>query len=277
MDDLRRELAPVPTAAWDEIDAEARSALEVALAARRLVDFVGPLGWAHSAVSLGRTEALRSGPGGNVQAARRTVLPLIECRVPFTLQRTELDATARGAKDADLEPVTKAAREMALAEDRAVFHGYGAAGITGIVEASADAAMTIAEDYEAYPAQVARAVAQLKAAGVAGPYAIALGPKCYTGLTQTTMKGGYPAMQHVQRLLDGPIVWAPAIDGAVVLSLRGGDFELTVGRDLSIGYAGHDTTGVQFYIEESFTFRVLSGEAAVPLVYGGARRSRSGK
>ncbi len=277
MDDLRRELAPVPSAAWDEIDGEARSALKVALAARRLVDFVGPLGWTHSAVSLGRTEALRNGPGGNVKAALRGVQPLIECRVPFTLQRSELDAIARGAKDADLEPVTKAAREMALAEDRAVFHGYGAGGITGIVEAAAGAALTIAEDYEAYPAQVAKAVAQLKTAGVAGPYAIALGPKCYTGLSQTTMKGGYPAMQHVQRLLDGPIVWAPAIDGAVVLSLRGGDFELTVGRDLSIGYAGHDADTVQFYIEESFTFRVLAGEAAVPLLYGSARRGRTGK
>jgi uncharacterized linocin/CFP29 family protein len=277
MDDLRRELAPIPTAAWDEIDGEARSALKVALAARRLVDFVGPLGWTHSAVSLGRAEALRTGPGGNVKAARRSVQPLIECRVAFTLQRAELDAIARGAKDADLEPVTQAAREMALAEDGAVFHGFGAAGITGIVEASSDAALTIAEDYEAYPAQVAKAVARLKTAGVAGPYAIALGAKCYTGLSQTTMKGGYPVMQHVQRLLDGPIVWAPAIDGAVVLSLRGGDFELTVGRDLSIGYAGHDANSVQLYIEESFTFRVLAAEAAVPLLYNSSRRSRSAK
>lgn len=271
MDDLRREQAPVAKAAWEEIDEEARRALKVALAGRRLVDFDGPLGWTHSAVSLGRAEALREGPGGDVVAARRIVQPLVEFRVPFTLKRSELDAISRGARDVDLEAVTKAARSMALAEDGAIFQGYQAGGITGIVEAAADSALTITEDYEAYPAQVAKAVGQLKAAGVAGPYAIALGPRCYTGLTQTTFRGGYPVIQHVQRLVDGPIVWAPAVDGAVVVSLRGGDFELTVGRDLSVGYDSHGADAVKLYMEESLTFRVLAAEAAVPLLYGASR------
>jgi uncharacterized linocin/CFP29 family protein len=275
MDDLRRELAPIPSAAWDVIDEEARSALKVTLAARKLVDFSGPLGWTHSAVELGRTEPLREAPGDGVSAARRRLQPLIELRAPFTLARAELDAVARGAKDPDLDALTAAARAIAVAEDRAVFQGFGAGGIVGIVEAAGDAALTITEEYEAYPAQVAKAVAVLKSAGVDGPYAIALGPRCYTGLTQTTMKGGYPAIQHVQRLLDGPIVWAPAVNGAVVLSLRGGDFELTVGRDLSIGYLGYTADSVELYIEESLTFRVLAAEAAVPLLYRAARRGNS--
>ena len=103
-----------------------------------------------------------------------------------------------------------------------------------------------------------------------GPYAIALGPRCYTGLTRTTTEAGFPVIQHVERLLDGPVIWAPGVDGAVVLSLRGGDFELTVGRDLSVGYRGHTASTVEFYIEESLTFRMLAEEAAVPLVYGAA-------
>lgn len=281
MDDLRRSLAPIASAAWEAIDEEARNTLTVTLAARKLVDFCGPLGWQCSAVELGRTESLRDGPGGGVTAARRRVQPLLEFRVPFTLSREELDAVARGAKDPDLEPVTAAARAIAMAEDRAVFQGYAAGGITGIGEAAADVALNITEDYEAYPSQVARAITRLKSAGVDGPYAIALGPKCYTGLMQTTARGGYPAIQHVQRLLDGPIVWAPAVDGAVVLSLRGGDFELTVGRDLSIGYAAHTADMVEFYIVESLAFRVLAAEAAIPLVYGrsdraGVRRSKQG-
>jgi uncharacterized linocin/CFP29 family protein len=275
MDDLRRELAPIPSAAWDVIDEEARSALKVTLAARKLVDFSGPHGWTHSAVEVGRTEPLREAPGDGVSAARRRLQPLIELRAPFALARAELDAVARGAKDPNFDALTAAARAIAVAEDRAVFQGFEAGGIVGIVEAAADAALTITEDYEAYPAQVAKAVGLLKSAGVDGPYAIALGPRCYTGLTQTTMKGGYPAIQHVQRLLDGPIVWAPAVNGAVVLSLRGGDFELTVGRDLSIGYLGHTTDSVELYIEESLTFRVLAAEAAVPLLYRAARRGDS--
>jgi uncharacterized linocin/CFP29 family protein len=267
MNHLCRELAPISAEAWAAIDKEAKGTLQLTLAGRKIADFEGPVGWEVSAVSMGRTTPLSQHATDGVAAAVRKVQPLVELRVPFTLARSELNALARGAKDPDLQPITDAARAIALAEDRAVFRGYREAQITGICEAAADTALTITEDYEKYPAVVASALANLRTRGVEGPYAVALGPKCYTGLTRTTTEAGFPVMQHVERLLDGPVIWAPAVDGAVVLSLRGGDFELVVGRDLSIGYQHHTATTVEFYIEESFTFRVLSAEAAVPLVY----------
>jgi uncharacterized linocin/CFP29 family protein len=113
---------------------------------------------------------------------------------------------------------------------------------------------------------VAEATHKLRSAGIGGPYAIALGPRCFTGLSKTLV-GGFPVMEHVRRLLDGPIIPAPAVDGAVVLSLRRGDFELTVGQDFSIGYLEHSASTVRLYLQESFTFRVLSPEAALPLAY----------
>ncbi len=66
-------------------------------------------------------------------------------------------------------------------------------------------------------------------------------------------------------MVKGPIVWAPAVDGAAVLILRGGDFELHVGQDFSIGYTIHDETTVSLYLQESFTALVFGPEAAVPL------------
>jgi uncharacterized linocin/CFP29 family protein len=71
----------------------------------------------------------------------------------------------------------------------------------------------------------------------------------------------------VRRFLDGPIVWAPGLQGALVLSMRGGDFELVVGQDASLGYLDHDRHKISLYLEETFTFRLLSPEAAVPLVF----------
>ena len=96
---------------------------------------------------------------------------------------------------------------------------------------------------------------RLKRSGVNGPYAIALGPRCYTGVIETTERGGYPVLEHLRLITGGPVVWAPAVDGAVVVSLRGGDFELEVGQDFSIGYLDHDAEGVTLYLEESVTFR----------------------
>ncbi|MFZ5655439.1 MAG: family 1 encapsulin nanocompartment shell protein, partial [Pseudomonadota bacterium] len=177
MNDLCRPLAPITEQAWAAIDEEARAALRVTLAGRKVADFVGPLGWEASAVALGRALPLQAAPGPGVSAALRQVQPLVELRVPFALARAELDALARGAGDADLKPVRDAARAIALAEDGIVFAGYAAAGIAGIGQAAAAAALTITEDYERYPAVVARALAQLREQGVQGPYAIALGPR----------------------------------------------------------------------------------------------------
>jgi uncharacterized linocin/CFP29 family protein len=266
VNDLLRELAPVTAAAWEAIDAEARRTLKLKLAARKLVDFVGPLGWQASAVNAGRVERLEKAPANGVEARVREVKPLVELRVPFELSREEIEAIERGAQDMNVDPVREAAGAAALAEDRAVFQGFAAGQIAGIMEESESARLSLTDDYEAYPGVVADAVNKLHLAGVAGPYAIALGPRCYTGLTKTT-HGGYPVIEHVRRLLDGPIVWAPAVDGAAVLSLRGGDYELTVGQDFSIGYLEHTDAAVRLYLQESFTFRVLSPEAAVPLRY----------
>lgn len=266
MNDLLRAQAPIAAEAWAEIDAEATRTLKVLLAARQLVDFVGPLGWSASAISTGRTEKLSPSLQEGVASRIRSVQPLTEIRIPFEVSREELEAIGRGAKDAGLDSVRNAARAAAIAEDRAIFQGYAAAGIRGIFDASAALRLTIPEQFEAYPDIVAEATHRLRSEGVNGPYGIALGPRCYTGLTRSTSRG-YPIIDHVRQLLDGPIVWAPAANGAVVMSLRGGDFELAVGQDFSIGYLDHTGTSVLLYLQETFTFRVLTPEAAVPLVY----------
>ncbi len=266
MNDLMRDLAPLCTEAWKEIEEEARNALTVTLAARKIADFKGPLGWDASAVPLGRVEPLSTSPGPDVEASARLVQPLVELCVPFKLARPEMDAIARGAADADLDPVNEAARKIAMAEDRLVFHGFPAAGVTGLMEAAKDHALDLPNDASAFPTVLARGLSKLRENGVDGPYGLVLGAKWHTMLMETTTSAGYPVLQHVRRLIDGPLVWAPGIDGAALVSLRGGDFELSVGRDLSIGYKGHDDASVRLYLQESVTFRCLGPEAAVPLI-----------
>jgi uncharacterized linocin/CFP29 family protein len=266
-DHLFRDKAPITAEAWDQIDEEASRALSHYLSSRKLVDFHGPLGFATSSVPVGRTTDLADSPVDGVQARARRVLPLIELRTEFVLQRDELDSVERGARDPDLDAVVEAAKKAAQAEDLAVFNGYAAAGIKGIIEASPHPKVTISEDYDRYTDSVAKAVSLLKDAGIPKPYALALGPRCYRGVIESTEHGGYPLLEHLRLILEGPVVWAPAVDGAVVLSQRGGDYELTVGEDLSIGYLSHDATTVQLYLEESFTFQVIEPRAAVHLSY----------
>jgi uncharacterized linocin/CFP29 family protein len=268
MNHLRRELAPITDEAWEQIDAEARRSLKHYLAARRLMDFEGPLGWDASSIGLGRIEPLAKAPGEGVAAARRKVLPVVEFRAPFSLPLTELADAERGASDLDLEAVIAASRAAALAEDGAIFHGYEAGGIAGVVPSSPHRAVPIGKDYAHYPEHVAKAVAVLREAGVGGPYAIAMGARCFTGVVETTEHGGYPVFEHLRNILGSEVIWAPAVDGAVILSQRGGDFEIHVGQDFSIGYAAADANAVQLYIEESLAFRINTPEAAIHLSHG---------
>ncbi len=272
MNHLFRERAPITEAGWEEIEKEAKRTLHALLAARRLVDFKGPLGWQASDIELGRSEPIASPPGGrDVKARLRRVQPLVELRVPFEVTRAELDAIDRGARDPDLDSVTAAAREIAIAEDRSVFHGYAAAGITGVCQAQAKSSVPLGASHADYPAAVAAALKKLRDDGVEGPFAVALNETLYKDLTART-DGGYPILSHVQRLVEGEVVSAPGLEGGLVISLRGGDFELTVGQDFSIGYLDHNAERVRLYIEESFTFLLLSKQAAIPLVAGGGKK-----
>lgn len=265
MNHLLRELAPISEAGWDLLDAEARERLHGPLAARRLVDFGGPHGWERSATNLGRSEEVAAPAGEGVGARRRRVLPLAELRVDFAISREELRDGDRGALDVDLEPLDAAAAAIALAENVAVFHGWEAAGIAGIAEASPVAARPLGADCDQYPRAVAGAVEELRRRGVGGPYGLALGPEEHTRVIETAEHGGYPLLDHLAKILGGPIVWAPGVRGAVVLSLRGGDFLFESGQDLAIGYSHHDAESVHLYLVESFSFFVATPEAAAPL------------
>lgn len=263
MNNLHRELAPISKMAWEQIEEEATRTLKRHLAARRVVDVQGPKGFDLSAVGTGHLRQIAT-PADGVQAAQREADALVEVRVPFELARQAIDDVERGAMDSDWSPLKDAARKIAFAEDRAVFDGYAAAGIRGIREGASNAAVTLPADVKTYPNAVAQAVSELRLAGVNGPYTLLLGAGPYIAVGGGSDEG-YPVLEHIQRLVHGEIVWAPAIEGGVVLTTRGGDFQLSVGQDISIGYLSHSDVTVRLYLQETFTFRMLTTEAAVVL------------
>jgi uncharacterized linocin/CFP29 family protein len=264
MNHLLRSIAPISDSGWKELDDEARERLVPALAARKLVDFSGPRGWDYSATNLGRVTPLGSPPCEGVSGLQRRVLPLVELRADFELARSELRDFDRGADDSDLGPLDKAAHQVAVAENKAVFQGWEGA-ITGIAEASPHDPIPLGEAPDRYPRPVAAAVERLLHNGISGPYGLALGGEMYQRVVETAEHGGYPLLEHLHKILEGPIIWAPGVGGAVVVSLRGGDFLFESGQDISIGYESHDGEVVRLYLEESFSFHVATPEAAVAL------------
>src|ERR1700723_1330328 len=263
MNNLHRELAPISDAAWASIEEETTRTLKRYLAGRRVVDVQGPGGSALSAVGTGHLRKIAA-PADGILARQREVKALVELRVPFELDRQGIDDVERGANDSDWQPAKDAARKIVFAEDCAVFDGYTAAGIQGIRQGTSNPKMPLPADVREYPDAIAHALSQLRLVGVNGPYSVLLGASEYTALAETR-DHGYPVLEHVKRIVDGDLIWAPAIAGAFVLTTRGGDFELDLGQDVSIGYLSHTESAVRLYLQETFTFRVLTSEASVAL------------
>jgi uncharacterized linocin/CFP29 family protein len=263
MNNLHRELAPISDDAWAQIEEETTRTLKRYLAGRRVVDMPPAGGVGLAAVDTGHLRKIAS-PADGIAARLRESKPLVELRVPFELDRDQIDDVERGADDSDWQPAKDAAKKIAFAEDDAIFAGYADAGIGGIRQGTSNPLMTLPSDVRDYPDAVAQALTQLRLVGVNGPYSVLLGADAYTALSETR-DHGYPVLEHVKRLVNDQIIWAPAIAGAFVLTTRGGDFELSIGQDVSIGYSSHSDTVVRLYLQETFTFRYLTSEAAVAL------------
>jgi uncharacterized linocin/CFP29 family protein len=263
MDLLKKQLAPISESAWKEIDEEARNALGPLLSGRKLVDVAGPLGPDVGAVNLGRLDV----PGGQDERVKfgvRRVLPLVEVRVRFELDIWELDNIDRGSKDPDLDDLRRAAGDIAKFEENAIYNGFPDAAIRGLVESSEHEPVTVADDPASILDAAVKAVTTLRLFGVEGPFSLALGVKLQEGL-DSGKEHGYPIRDRILHVIEGSIVFAPYLAGGLLVSGRGGDSELSLGQDISIGYHNHDDEKVRLYFTESLTFRVLASEAVVRL------------
>lgn len=266
MNFLKRERAPLTDQAWQYVEQEAARALRANLSNRRVVDVSDPKGFDVSAINLGVLDPARQVEQG-VHYGVRKVQPLVEVRVPIQLEIWELDNLARGATDVNTDSATQAALRLAAFEERCVYRGFEPGGIVGLASGQTADVEHLTEDVVRYSDIVARAVLALSDRGVRGPFALVLGSKPFRLLH--SFQSIDPPREQMAKLLGGPILHSEALEGGCVLSLRGDDFELTLGQDASLGYDWHDKETVHLYLTETFTFRLQCAEAVVPLGFRG--------
>ena len=192
------------------------------------------------------------------------MLPLVELRADFDRIRAELRDTDRGADDVDLGALDDAAHQLAAAENVAVLHGWQGA-TAGIARPHRTSRWRSAQRRR-YPRRGGRARSSgCCRAGWAGPYGLALGSEEYRLVIETAERGGYPLVEHLEEIVDGPIVWTPGVDGSDRAEPPRRRLLFESGQDISIGYESHDADVVRLYLEESFSFHVATPEAAVAL------------
>jgi len=259
MNILKQELAPITNEGWEEINEQARQVFNSNLTARKFVDIDGPKGIEYSAVSNGRLLVKEMQNVGGVNYGIRKVQPLIEVRNPFELDLWELDNASRGAEDIDLAPLEQAASELAEFENQAIFNGFNEAGVEGLKASSDYESIPFLQEPEKILSDLGYVTTQLKQNGVEGPYNLVVNTDAKKLLLSQV--NGYPLLKQIENAIEGEVIEAPGIDNAFMVSARGGDFRLTLGQDISIGYDTSGPQSVKLYFTESFTFQVLSPEA----------------
>jgi len=266
MDILKRELAPIPMEAWSEIDAQATRSLTAILSARKVVDVTGPMGPDFAGVPEGRLDYPKKKGETDVAYGIHRVHHLVEARVPFDLEIAELDNVVRGAKDVDLTSLEQAARNVALFEERVVYHGLAEANIKGLKMCAEDTCLTLGAQPEQLLEGIAEGITIFTERSMEGPYAFVAGPKIWSKMSAHLQ--GYPVKMQAENLLGGSVLLSPYLSGeyeneAYMISLRGGDLEIVLGQDLSVGYEKHSDKAVTLYFTESFTFRILEPAAVI--------------
>src|SRR5277367_5556502 len=157
MNNLHRELAPISDAAWSQIEEETSRTIKRYLAGRRVVDVQGPSGVATPGIGTGHLRHVAA-PGNGILARQREVKALVELRVPFELDRQQIDDVERGANDSDWQPAKDAAKTIAFAEDGAIFEGYAAGGIQGIRQGTSNPIEPLPGDVINYPDAIAHSL-----------------------------------------------------------------------------------------------------------------------
>ncbi|MFA7371188.1 MAG: family 1 encapsulin nanocompartment shell protein [Sphaerochaetaceae bacterium] len=260
MDVLKKELAPLSSKVWQEIEERAGNLIRSRLSARKVVHVSGPKGPLYTAVPEGRLDLVDD--SGDVKSGVFQVAPLCEARIRFVLNRWEMDNLSRGAKDIDLDSLDVAVEKLVEFEDKAIYYGYEAAGIVGLKEAAAHKPLPFGKDGPSIMENVAKALVTLKAHHTGGPYSLIVGTAAWLELNKVIQ--GIPLSERIERLIGGKVVHSLALQEALLLPHDDEDLELTIGQDYAIGYEFHDSKEVTLYLTESFTFRVLDPNLIVP-------------
>ena len=261
MDFLKRNLAPVTEEAWEEILEQSTKIFQAELSARKFVDVEGPYGLELSAVPKGRLHIPDKNKKKDVSYGIHLIQPLIETRALFDLDIWELDNVSRGAEDIDLNNLEIAAGKIAAFEENAIYEGFKEGSIEGLRKRAEHKPLAFPEDPEEILNVVAEGIARLHHASVEGPYSLVVDTASWEAIISCS--NGYPLKPQLEGMLGGSLILAKHLNGSILVSERGGDFRLTLGQDMSIGYESHTSKKVTLYFTESFTFEVLDPAAVI--------------
>jgi uncharacterized linocin/CFP29 family protein len=260
MDFLRRQSTPLSERVWKTLDEAVAQAARHVLVGRRVATFDGPKGWEHVAARLGTVTPCET-KEGTASVYVPDVILLAEIRANFSVQWAAMEAFERGAPALDTEAAELAAREAALAEDRLVL--YAEPTGTGFLTWKESTRVKVGDWSKGgrVISDLVKAVEVLDGLGIPGPYEAVLASAPYYAYLRAVGEAGYPAARQLKDVVSG-VHRSPIVrEAGAVFSTRGGDFVMTVGCDLSVGYRADDRDAIHLFCVETVAAQTMTPKA----------------
>ncbi|MGL5786480.1 MAG: family 1 encapsulin nanocompartment shell protein [Bacteroidales bacterium] len=252
MNFLKRELAPISAEGWEFIDGRATDVIKANLSARRFLSVKGPLGRETEAIPTGKMEI---NSDSEVPFGVYKVMPLVEQRIHFTMNRWELDNIDRGAIDINTFNLDEVVKKAARFEESVIYNGLVEADITGLKKSTEHKVLAFGKTYEETLGNIMKAISILKNSYSPKPYALVLSSEKWSYLNLIGKDSEF--IKNMTNDLNISIIISNYIDNAYLLPIDNENFELTIGQDFAIGFQSMTAKEVDLYITSSFTFRVL--------------------
>ena len=262
---LMRNDGPLTPEQWQLIDATVGEVVNRIVIGRRILDLYGPLGFGAYTVPL-YTYGGKEGEPVRAKIARQLTMNTLMKDFIITAKDLEL---MNAGQPFDTAPIAATATQMALAEDKLIFHGDAGEGVEGLLNITGRQVLPLSDwDEEGQAlADVASATAKLISEGFYPPYFIAMHPLLHAKLQRVYGKRGILEIELLEKQATGGIFSSPSIakDKVLIIAAQAQYVDLAVGLDIATGFV--ETTNLEhhFRILETLALRVKQTSAICTL------------
>lgn len=256
MNNLNKNNAPISDKAWEVLNERAKEILLKSISARKIM----------SIKNVGDSKSISTGKINikkieNVEYGVYEVLPLIETRFNFTLNRWELDNIDRGDNNIDLANLDEAVLKAAKFEENAIYTGLEK--IEGLINSCDNPTMNMGSTPKEILENISKAMIILKDKYITGQLDLVVTYETWVKLN--SIDSHIPLIRRIKELINGEIIISRFVPNNILIPHKDENFEISVGNDFSIGYQNHTSKEVTLFITESFTFRILDKELFIIL------------
>jgi len=266
MEVLNQSNIPFGTAVWNTIESEISSYLTKRLTLRSVVDFKSEYTFETDAIPTKNVASIASQDG--LEVFTREPIKMMEIKKSFTIPTSVIEDIKRDKPDFDTKVMMEAANSFAKVENETILSGQSAANIEGILS-GVENTLEAKEGKDILKA-VAKSLGIFNANFVDGTFKLVISSATMATLYTESFDGMSLKSKLDEILGAGAIVINQDIgdDKALVISQRGGDFELYSGMDVSLGFEKETSEGVELFLMQTFAFRSIAPEAAVLITIG---------